>query len=227
MASLGKRIRQRKRAAAANDSPAARQRADDQHQLMLAGLWQMRRDLKSIKSVQRKIDYKREHALPQLEAYIAGALEAATGAEDPVLMTAMVWRFDVGDLAGGLAIARYALAHGLAAPDQYKRDVVTIVADEVADRALEQLTGEAPPTGAALAELQRNIDQAHELTDAHDLHDQVRAKLHKAGGYAARAGGELRAAHTQLTQALAYNERAGVKKDIERLESQLKKQTTE
>jgi tetratricopeptide (TPR) repeat protein len=50
----------------------------------------------------------------------------------------------------------------------------------------------------------------------------VRAKLHKARGYALRAAGRHRAALDELREALRYNPRAGVKKDAERLEIALR-----
>lgn len=62
------------------------------------------------------------------------------------------------------------------------------------------------------------------LTDAEDMPDQVRAKLHKIAGYVYRdSGGTLEAMH-HLKRALQMNEGCGVKKDIERLATAMKKQ---
>lgn len=218
-----RRHRERMRAEAAGQTPAATRDAQDQQRLMAAGLWQMRRDLKNIKSRERKIAYKRDKALPQLADYIDGVIAADQGGQDNILATAMVWRFDIGDLSGALKLAAYAMKHGLEAPDQYKRDLVTIVADETADRALEQLAADEPPEGEALDALLSNLQTAGELTTDHDLHDQVMAKLFKAVGYAQRAAGHNEPAVDQLKKALSLNDRIGVKKDIERLEAQIKK----
>lgn len=227
MKSPARRHRERMTAQVAGTSPAADRRADDQYQTMLAGLWSMRRDLKDIKSRERKIAYKRDTALPQLMDYVDGVINADTGAEDTVVTTAMIWLFDVGDLAGGLRVADYVIRHNLPAPDQYKRDSLTIVAEEVADRALERLKEEPAPDPDALESLSSNIEASLQLVGDQDIHDQVLAKLYKASGTIGRERGSLKQAVTDLERALSLHEGIGVKKDIERLHSQIKKQDTE
>ena len=61
-------------------------------------------------------------------------------------------------------------------------------------------------------------DSRAQLTEAADMHDQVRAKLHKALGYVAEKGGDGKAALEHLCRALELDSRAGVKQDIARLE---------
>ena len=100
-------------------------------------------------------------------------------------------------------------------PDQYKRDVATVLAEEIADQSLKALAAEQPANGVALLDVS-------ELTEGEDMPDEVRAKLYKAIGYAWRAAGDLNAAKEALTRALALHDRVGVKKDIERLETILK-----
>jgi tetratricopeptide (TPR) repeat protein len=187
------------------------------YELMQAALFEDYRLLKSTQSMERKAEIKRE-ILPKYAEYITGVLEAGQGAQDDVLMRVMLWRIDAGDLAGAIAIAKYATKHGLTPPDQFERGTAAIIAEEVADQALKQLDEEGADTTALLVHL---VD-VEALTRDADMHDQIRAKLHKALGYACRATGQLDDAQHQLERALALNDRIGVKKDLERLERERK-----
>jgi hypothetical protein len=194
------------------------------YELMLVKLAEDQRKLRSQQSIERRIEIKRV-LLPEYEPWVAGVLSTGRGGQDAVLMTIMVWRIDVGDYAGALAIAEYALAHNLAMPDQYKRAPATAIAEEIADRAL------APSDNPVELTVLQRVEQ---LTGQHDMPDEVRAKLHKAIGnaLAAVAGTAPFDAprHAQAAQALAYyrralqlHDRVGVKKDMERIVRELKK----
>ena len=187
------------------------------YELMQAALFEDYRLLKSTQSMERKAEIKRE-ILPKYADYITGVLEAGQGAQDDVLMRVMLWRIDAGDLAGAIAIAKYATKHGLTPPDQFERGTAAIIAEEVADQALKQLDEEGADTTALLVHL---VD-VEALTRDADMHDQIRAKLHKALGYACRATGQLDDAQHHLERALSLNDRIGVKKDLERLERERK-----
>ncbi len=183
------------------------------YELMLAQLDTDRRRLKSIQSVERKIDAKRE-LLPAYDAYIQGVLNAASGVQDDVLMTVLVWRIDVGDLAGAIDIATYALTHKLVLPDQYQRTLGCLLAEEFADGALKALkTGGAVDVEA--------LQTVASWTQAEDMPDEVRAKLLKAIGLGLEAT-DPALAHDYLMQALAKHEGVGVKKDMERIARTLK-----
>jgi hypothetical protein len=201
----------------------------DAHQLMLAALVEDRRRLKDIQSIERKIEVKRE-LLPNYAGYVSGVLESGQGAQDEVLMTVMIWCFDTGETSLGLDIAEYALRHDLVPPDRYQRGTAAIVAEEVAVHALRELDGDHAVPESVL----RNLERARDLTADADMHDQIRAKLHKAMGYALRATGHHDEAPEAFEQALEHlrravelDDRIGVKKDIERLERELKKQPSQ
>lgn len=181
------------------------------YELMLAKLASDRRRLKSIASIERKIEVKRAELLPDYVDYVAGALAGGRGAQDDVLTTVMIWRIDAGDLAGALDIARYALAHRMTLPDQYDRPLATAIAEEFAEAALAAFRKGDAIDLAQLAEVAQ-------LTAPADMHDQVRAKLHKGLGYAAEQCGNGTAALEHLRRALELDSRAGVKQDIARLE---------
>lgn len=189
------------------------------YELMLAQLYEHKRRLKEIQSLEKKADLKRQY-LPAYADYVAGALDADGGGQDDVLMTIMVWRIDTGDYAGAIAIARYAVAHGLVMPDQYQRNTATLIAEEIAEAALKAHAAGQPFDFDIIA-------AAGFMTDAADMPDEVRAKLQKAGGYLLSAPddadlGALRAAADLWTRAIALHPRVGVKKDLEKLDRRIK-----
>lgn len=197
--------------AAASAAPGESLAGASRYELMLSKLAIDRHRLKSVQSIERKIAVKRE-VLPEYADYVAGALEGGRGGQDDVLVTVMVWRIDVGDYAGALEIAAYALKHGLTLPDQYDRTLATVIAEEFAESALIVLKAEG----------KFDVDQLQqvaELTESYDMPDQARAKLYKALGYAVQS--DPAAALPYLRRALALFDRVGVKKDIERLEKAL------
>lgn len=188
--------------------------AANAYELMLYKLAEDKRRLHDIKGTERKAEIKAQ-LLPEYQPWIAGTLEADTGRQDDVLMTVFVWAIDIGDFGQALQIGAYAIQHKLTMPDQYKRDVPGVLAEEIADYALKS------DDDVRIAMLP-SLLQAAELTDGLDMHDQVRAKLCKAIGYAQRAAGQLAEARATLARALELDQRSGVKKDIERLDVLIK-----
>ncbi len=210
--------------AAASASPGEPIKANA-YELQLIRLADAKRALKQVQSIERKAEVKRR-VLPEFDPWIQGVLEAGRGGQDDVLMTCMVWQIDVGDFPAALQIAAHALQHKLTLPDQYKRDVATLVAEEIAEQSSAAIAAGKPADLASL-------DRAALLTAECDMPDEVRAKLHKAIGQAHQAlsgiGGDgtldKNAAQNALAhfkRALELHDRVGVKKEIERLERALK-----
>ena len=143
----------------------------------------------------------------------------------------LVWHIDVGDFERALLIAAYAIQHKMTLPDQYSRDIPTLLIDEVSSAYLTGKLADDPVNAVAV------MTKVGELTAGHDTPDQAKAKLHKAIAYAlitivderdkadigeaARAPAEMASQH--LHQALDLFDGVGVKKDIEKLERRLKK----
>jgi len=198
-------------AASAAADGSASMAGSSAYELMMAKLHADRRRLKSVQSVERKIDVKRE-LLPDYDSYVAGVLAGGRGAQDEVLVTVMTWRIDVGDFAGALAIAGYALQHGLTMPDHFERPLAAVLAEEISDRALEAIKAEQPVDVQLLLEVAK-------LTDPIDMHDQVRAKQYKALGLAQQS--DPATALPFLERAVQLFDRVGVKQDIARLQKQL------
>lgn len=222
--SLARQHYLRKTAAVANPTAAASPIYANAYELQLIALADAKRALKQVQSVERKAEVKRR-VLPQFQDWIAGVLEAGKPGQDDVLMTCMVWQIDVGDFDAALKSAAHALAHGLTLPDRYKRDVSTLVAEEIAEQSLTALVSGRQVDLQSLAEADR-------LTASRDMPDEVRAKLHKALGLGYLAAAALdsavpsrldmeRAEH-HLQRAIRLEPRIGVKKELERLRRALK-----
>ena len=213
-------------AAAAGAQDPHGQMQGSAYELMQAQMHEHMRTLKQIQSVERKIDAKRT-MLADFDAYLNGVLQADAGVQDVVLTTLLVWHLDTGQWARGLELADYAMRHGLALPDQYQRDLPTLLLDEVSEAAIKgQLTGVDAAVHLARVDL---------LTQDCDAPDQARAKLHKAIGYALMGKtptnepdittldeSKARKAMDHLQRAHALFDKVGVKKDMERLERRLK-----
>ena len=161
--------------ATADDGNLADRAMATGYELMLAQMYEHKRRLKEVQSLEKKAEIKRQY-LPAYADYVAGALEADGGGQDDVLTTIMVWRIDTGDFAGAIDIARYVIAHGLVMPDQYQRNTATLIAEEIAEAALKAIA-------AGQAFDIKIVAEASTLTNAADMPDEVRAKLYKAGGY--------------------------------------------
>ena len=145
------------------------------YELQLAQLHQHRLRLKDFQSVEKKIEAKRA-MLPEYDPYVDGVLQARPGTQDDVIATVLVWHIDAGNYARALEIAEYALASGIKPPDQYNRNLPTIVQDEVAEAILAgKLSG---------ADALQIAAKAMALTDQADTPDQAKSKLYKAAGWA-------------------------------------------
>lgn len=227
MATLAQRTQLRKRAEAesARTAPPALMDGLTTYELMLAKLQQDQLRLKQVQSNQNKAKLKAE-LLPDYADYIAGVLAGGKGAQDDVFVTVMLWHFDAGEFAGGLAAAAYVLQHDLKMPERFNRTTGCVVAEEIAEAALRALKAGGD------FDLEVTL-QANELTASHDMPDAARAKLMLAIGrlYALKvkddASGEdlgnLVNAKEYLTKAISLYSACGAKKDLERVDRLLKK----
>ncbi|WP_454838739.1 phage terminase small subunit [Pseudomonas hormoni] len=216
----------RKRAAqeAARTAPAALMDGLTSYELMLAKLQQDQLRLKQVQSQQNKAKVKAE-LLPEYVPYIDGILAAGQGAQDDVLVTVMVWRFDAGDYAGGLDIAEYVIRHNLQTPNRFNRTTGCLVAEEVAEAALtDQKAGSVFPHDI--------LTRTAVLTAEQDMPDEARAKLTLALGRSTLVGldennpgqpGQIQAGIDLLKTAIQQHNSCGGKKDLERAERLLKK----
>lgn len=226
--SLAQRTQLRKRAAqeAARTAPAALMDGLTSYELMLAKLQQDQQRLKQVQSQQNKAKVKAE-LLPEYVPYVEGVLAAGQGAQDDVLVTIMVWRFDAADYAGGLDIAEYVIRHNLQTPNRFNRTTGCLVAEEVAEAALT--------VQKAGGVFQHDIlTRTALITAEQDMPDEARAKLTLALARSTLAGldennpgqpGQVQAGIDLLKAAIKQHDSCGGKKDLERADRLLKKLT--
>lgn len=194
--------------------------------MQMAQLHQHYQQLRGIQSTQAKEELKAK-LLPDYAPYIDGVLTGGQGAQDEVVTTIMLWRFDAGDYEGGLQIAAYVLAHGLEMSDNFARKTPCLIAEVVAEAALKAArAGNAFDIGV--------VAEADRLTAAHDMPDEVRAKVKLAIGLLAAGMVDekepkpddlqcLEVAQHFIPRAIELHERCGGKKALERVEKLIKK----
>ncbi len=189
------------------------------------------RRLKEIKSIDARVAVKRE-MLPHYHEWIRGLLqggrEANAGIAEEVLPTAMVWLMDIGEYGPALEIAEHVLRYDVPLPARYQRDAASLVTEEIADAAIRAQTAKQP-FAIEILELVEG------LTHEADMHDEVRAKLHKAiGTELARAAEDLDPTKPEfvvaavralapLREAVRLHDRVGVAGQIKRLEKAITK----
>ncbi|MBT0961654.1 phage terminase small subunit [Denitromonas iodatirespirans] len=204
--------------ASADDGTIADRALATGYELMLAQLGEHKRRLRDIKSNEAKAEAKAK-LLPEYDAYIAAALATDAGGQDDVLSTLMVWHIDAGNYAQAIKIGAYVIRHGLAMPDQYKRDPAGALVEETADAALKAKAAGEPFDVSLLVTLVV-------MTEPCDMHDEIRAKLHKAIGLTLATDDadqiDLEAAVKHLTRALELHDKSGVKRDIELIQRRIK-----
>lgn len=220
-------------ATTAEQLPAQRQSGAPvtEYDLQRARLGVDLRRLKQIMAVEKKVAAKRE-MISAYDPWVMGVLQADAGGPDDIVIHMMIWSLDLEDYDRALLLTDYVLRHNLPLPERYTRTVATLIAEESANAALAHQGADEP---FALDWLE-HVDQ---VTGALDMHDQVRAKLKMAIGRAYQRqadaiedgsdgatgtkGAALARASVELRRALQLNPKVGVKKDIERLERDLKK----
>lgn len=192
------------------------------YEKMLTRLHHDRTQLSAVQSMQTRADMKRE-MLPAYDAWIDGVLDTDSGTADEVLVTAMIWHLDAGNYDRALQLGQYVLRHGLSLPDSYHRTPATVLADEICDPTLTALSAGQLPAATL-----NTLDTLTQLTDDHDMPDEVRAKLRKTQAYLLRQSddeADRQRALSLLQEALMLHDGVGVKKDIEVLTRQLAAKT--
>lgn len=180
------------------------------------------RRLSQFQSHTTRADMKRE-MLPAYDGWIEGALSANTGQSDEIVTTCMVWSVDAGLYRDALRLAEYVIGHNLPMADKYQRTAACFVVDQLSEAAL--LNFKIASTNNPAIEIDILL-RLQELTADKDMPDEARAKLLKAIGYTQRQStnqADQASALIWLQRALAAHKDAGVKKDIEVLERNLKK----
>lgn len=176
--------------------------------------------LKNIASIQDKIKAKAA-MIPNYSDWIQGVIDTGRAPEDDqVTPTLLVWMIDTGALDQAMPLAQLAIETQMASTDEYSRTMPEIIIEQMA----EQISA---GSDISLTNLQTLIDWVTAKADnglhINNMPDQIRAKLLKAAGERAEEQEEIEHAIALYEQALAYNERCGVKKRLDALKKQLEK----
>lgn len=174
-------------------------------------------ELKNDKSLLSKVKSDKSKALakanliPKYLPYVEGVIAADKKVDDEIVTTIMLWCFDAAHFKAGLNIAEFALKYGLEMPDSFSRDTPSIVAEEIANAALENIKLKKPVDLDVLL-------KAHELTKDFDMHDQIQAKLFCAIGRVYNSQENHALAVQFMKEALSKNPHVGCKQECDKAE---------
>lgn len=171
-------------------------------------------ELSAIESLKTKAERKAEY-LPDYEAYIQGILAADEPVQDDVVMTGFIWALDAQNYTLALDIAAWALKHDLDGPPEFSRPVAAILAETLAESALENKD--------VIELFADSLNDAAELVAEKDMADQARAKLLKALALTKRDS-EPEEALSLMSDALSLDPKIGLKREIKSLKSDISKQ---
>ena len=194
-----------------DDSIATDTSAQDLH-LQLLG--RDSRALKGIQSLQAR-NTKKAEFLDNYQDYLDGVLQADVGGQDDIVATLMVWHIDCGETDRGLQLANYVLRHDLSMPERFNWSAAIVLVREITEQYFSH------PDSVSLS----NLQEVLLITADHDKPDKLQAQLHKALGNAIEVDNSVENAAEQALEhyrhAMQLDNRAGVKKQIDRLQKGL------
>lgn len=208
------RLRKEAEKLAQTDSQAQSLAGLTGYNLLLAQLNAHKRQMSQVQSMERRAEIK-ANIFAEYQPWIDGVLQAGTGVQDAVLMTWLVWCIDAGLLDYAIKIADYALFHDLVLPERFNRTLATTVAEEFADLSKKARSAKKPFEIAYL-------EQVQQLTESHDMPDEVRAKLLRELGEGLKES-QPETALAHLKRALELDQEVGVKGSISQLEKAIEK----
>lgn len=192
------------------------------HEQILHRLRLDQASLKQVQSKESKAAMKRD-MLPNYQGWIDGTLEGDSGRQDEVITTMMLWAIDCQDYPQALRIGRYVVNHGLTMRDDFKRTAPVLLAEEISNQVLNVATTDA---GADLTDTIAVLDEVAEIVKGCDMPDEVSSKLCKARGLARRGASDNETKGEALKlfrRATELNPNAGVKREMQALNRELKK----
>ncbi len=163
--------------------------------------------LSNIQSHEAK-NAKKAELLPTYIPWIEGTIAGGVGTQDDMLLKLMVWCLDTHDFVNATNIAEFALLNDMVMPEPFSRSVATIYAEQMADEGLKNLDN--------IADYADIYKKAVELTNPHDMPDEVRAKLYRVWGNSVR---DTHPADAELAykRALQLNPKVGCSRDLKDL----------
>ena len=158
--------------------------------------------LSNLASMQDKIAYKAQ-ALPKYQDWLNSVLQSGQAHPNDTLTP---------NLNEAMPLAQFAIEHNLESSDEYQRNLPTIIIEQYA----EQISRGAAIDPEHLRTLVQWATDTQNNQHTHNIPDAVRAKLLKTAGEQLEDS-DPQTALALYQQALGYNEKVGVKKQIETL----------
>ncbi|PID66575.1 MAG: hypothetical protein CR975_02040 [Gammaproteobacteria bacterium] len=192
----------------------------DAYEMMLVQLHDDVLRIKSVKSTEGKNRIKAE-ILPNYVAWCDGVIDQLTktagqsARQDDVFAQAFVWTVDVLDLPRVAEMFAAIQVANMRLPERFKREPADFMLEQIAEAVI---AGKHLP----LAELQRLENACAGI----DMHNEIRAKWCKAMGLLLESQDDASSwqmAIDYFKQALQLNDKVGVKKRLNQLQSKLKK----
>ena len=173
-------------------------------------------DMLNVEDIEERKAYKAE-TIKKLEAFVNGYVESAAKYPNIVAVWVMVWLFDLGDIARAVPLALHLATQKIhIMPTRFNSSIFQFICDYVYDWAVKQLEANKS-AGPYLEQIIKAIE-----SEKWQLSDIVHGKMYAIHGKHLEALGEDERALSAFEKAMTLNERAGVKKKIERLRAKLK-----
>lgn len=173
--------------------------------------------LSNIRAIDKKVEFKKQW-LPEFQGYIDACLAQSPAEQNHALMHLLVWAIDVEDLALAARIGQHAILNGMVMPERYKRTVAEVLAENIGEACIKNVD-----LAIEHADLLESIT---EMIRGEDLVNEAHAKIYKALGLGLEESKPTEAL-AAFKNALRLNVNSGVKKNIEKLERLLKRNSTE
>ena len=173
--------------------------------------------LSNIRAIDKKVEFKKQW-LPEFQGYIDACLAQSPAEQNHALMHLLVWAIDVEDLALAARIGQHAILNGMVMPERYKRTVAEVLAENIGEACIKNVD-----LAIEHADLLESIT---EMIRGEDIVNEAHAKIYKALGLGLEESKPTEAL-AAFKNALRLNVNVGVKKNIEKLERLLKRNTTE
>lgn len=173
-------------------------------------------EMKNLEDIEDRDSYKAE-AIKRVEAFVMGYVGSAAKYPNIVAVWMMIFLFDLGDIARAIPLALHLATQKIhKMPQRFNSSIYQFICDYVYDWSVKQLEANKS-AGPYLDDVMKAIE-----SEKWQLSDIVHGKMYAIHGKHLEALGEDEAALNAFEKAMGLNERAGVKKKIERLRAKLK-----
>ncbi len=168
--------------------------------------------LKDLSEIKDKLVLKDKELLNKYLPVVKGYIASKATYKNPILVRCALWAIDVGNLELGLTLSDAAIASKQLVPIGFKRDLPTLLAEEITTWAEQQL--EAGESGSPFidAVCARLLDNRWPTTN-----ELVRGKAFRIAGLLAEKNADERQALAYYEQAQQENEAAGCKGRVKAL----------